>query len=100
MPGHALRVGEARKMAVHAEACRTGGILFVPPVVESLGGWSREAICTIKWIGRQQGQRLGIPPAESTHRLLQCLAISLWKGNATLWITSQPVRPVTVDGLI
>ena len=37
-PGYALRVGEERKMAAHAEECRSIGILFVPMVVESLGG--------------------------------------------------------------
>ena len=37
-PGHALTVGEERKMAVHTENCRSVGVSFVPLVVESLGG--------------------------------------------------------------
>ena len=61
-PGYALHVGEERKMAAHAEACRSVGVLFVPIVAETLGGWSEVAIDTIKSIGRLQGQRLGIPP--------------------------------------
>ena len=66
-PGHALRVGlgEERKMAAHAEACRAVGVLFVPLVVESVGGWSDEAIHTIASIGCLQGRRLGIPSSES-----------------------------------
>ena len=36
--GHALRIGEEWKMAAHTEACRAVGVLFVPLVVESLGG--------------------------------------------------------------
>ena len=36
-------------------------ISFMPLAVETLGGWSQLAIDTIKSIGRQQGQRLGIP---------------------------------------
>ena len=64
-PGHSLQVGEERKMAAHAESCRAVGVLFVPLVVESMGGWSDEAIHTIASIDRLQGQRPGIPPSES-----------------------------------
>ena len=81
MPGHALQVGEDRKMAAHADACQAVGVVFVPLVMETLGGWCNEAIRTIRRIGRQQGQRLGIPPAESTRHLFQRLAISLWRGE-------------------
>ena len=96
-PGHLLRVGEERKMTAHAESCRAVGVLFVPLVVESLGGWSDEAIHTIASIGRLQGQCLGIPPSESIRHLFQRLAISLWKGNATLWIHRQFVLPTLTD---
>ena len=51
-PAHALRVGEEQKMASHAEAYHAVGVLFVPLVVESVGGWSDEAIHTIASIGR------------------------------------------------
>ena len=99
-PGYALHVGEERKMAAHAEACRSVGVHFVSIVAETMGGWSELAIDTIKSIGRLQGQRLGIPPPDSTRHLFQRLAISLWKGNATLWIRRQPTRPAAVDGIV
>ena len=99
-PGHALRVGEERKMVAHADACRSIGVHFVPIVAETLGGWSEGAIDTITSIGRLQGQRLGIPPPDSTRHLFQRLSISLWKGNAALWIRRQPTRPAVVDGVI
>ena len=73
-PGYALQVGEDRKMIAHAGACRAAGVTFIPLVVESLGGWSEEAIQIIKSIGRLQGQRLGIPPPETTRHLFQRLA--------------------------
>ena len=60
-PGHALQVREERKIATHANACHDVGLLFVPLVVETLGGWNQEAISTFKAIGRLQGQRLGTP---------------------------------------
>ena len=85
-PGYALQVGEERKMITHARACRAAGVTFILLLVESLGGWSEEAIQTIKSIGRLQGQRLGIPPPETTRHLFQRLAISLSKSNASLWV--------------
>ena len=88
--GHTLSVGENGKMAAHAEACRSVGVTFVPLVVESLGGWSETAVHSIKSIGRQLGQRLRIPPADSTTHLFQKLFICLWRGNATMWIRRCP----------
>ena len=70
-------MGEAQKMATHADAFQAIGVFFVPLVVESLGGWSGEAIRTIRAIGRHQGQCLRIPPSESIRHLFQRLAISL-----------------------
>ena len=58
--GHALSVAENRKLVAHASTCR--GIFFIPLAVETFGGWSQLVGDTIKSIGRQQGQRLGIPP--------------------------------------
>ena len=59
--GHALSVGKERKMTAHSEACRSVGVIFLPLVMESLGGWDGEAADIIRAIGRLQGQRLGIP---------------------------------------
>ena len=67
MPGHALQVGEDRKMAAHADACRAVGVVFVPLVMETLDRWCDEAIRTIRRIGRLQGQRLGIHPPRREH---------------------------------
>ena len=98
--GHALTVGEERKMAAHAAPCQAVGVSFIPLVVETLGGWSERAADTLLSIGRLLGQRLGIPPSETTHHLFQRCAISLWRGNATLWICQLPVRPPTIDGIL
>jgi hypothetical protein len=98
--GHALRVGEERKMALHAASCRAVGVSFVPLLVESLGGWSDLAAKTLSSIGRLLGQRLGIPPLETTHHLFQRCAISLWRGNATLWLHRCPTPPPHIDSII
>ena len=98
--GYALSVGEERKMAAHASSCRAVGVSFVPLVVESLGGWSKGAADTLSSIGRLLGQRLGSPPAETTRHLFQRCSISLWRGNATLWLRRLPVHPPTIDGIL
>ena len=97
--GHALRVGEERKMAAHYAACRSVGVVFIPLVVESLGGWSEEAVHNISRIGRLLGLRTGAPPSVTTRHLFQRLAISLWKGNATMWSQRLPTLPAWVDGI-
>ena len=95
--GHALLVGEERKMAAHAESCRAVGVSLV---VETLRGRSKGAADALTSIGRLLGQRLGIPPSESTSHLFQRCAISLWRGNAILRLGRLPVRPPMVDGIL
>ena len=46
LQGHALMVGEERKMAAHAAPCQAVGVSFIPLVVEILGGWSERARCS------------------------------------------------------
>ena len=97
---HALMVGEERKTAAHHAACQSVGVVFIPLVVESLGGWSEEAVHNISMIGRLLGLRTGAPLSVSTRHLFQRLAISLWRGNATMWSQRLPTLPAWVDGII
>ena len=59
--GHALLVGEARKLAAHADACQAVGISFIPVVFETLGGMCASAVSSLACLGCLLGQRLGIP---------------------------------------
>ena len=97
MQGHALRIGEERKMAAHRSDCQATGISFVPLFVEILGGWSEEAVHTIGRIGRFLRQHSGIPPSESTHHLFQPLFVCLWRGNASMWLDRLPFDSAWVD---
>ena len=97
--GHALLAGEARKLSAHADACREVGVSFVPMVFETFGGPSATAVSTIAYLGRLLGQRLDIPPAESTRHLFQRCAISIWKGNAAMWSRRLPIQAPSVDGV-
>ena len=84
--GFALSVCEERKIAAHAASCRAIGVSFVPLAFESLGGCSKLTAETLAGIGRAVGQRLGIPPPTASRQLFQRCTVSLWRGNATLWL--------------
>ena len=77
--GHALLVGEERKLTAHADACQAVGVSFIPLVVETLGGMSSSSVSTLACLRRLLGQHLGIPPADSIRHPLQRCAISLWR---------------------
>ena len=96
--GHALLVGEARKLAAHANACQAVGVSFIPVVLETLGGLSASAVSVVACLGQLLGQRMGISPADSTRHLFQRCAISLWGGNAALWIRRLRTLSPSVDG--
>ena len=46
------------------------------------------------------GSTFGDPPADSTRHLFQRCAISLWRGNAALWIRRIPTLAPSVDGSV
>ena len=96
--GHALQVREERKRTVYADLCHSSGIDFAPLAMEALGGWSESTCNTIRSTSRLQAQRLDIATAESYHHLAQQIAIALWRGNSSLWMSCQPFIPACVDG--
>ena len=63
------------------------------------GGMSASFVSTLVCLGRLLGQRLGIPPTDSICHLFQRCAISLWRGNAALWIRRIPTLAPFVDGI-
>ena len=87
-------------MATHAASCRAVGVSFIPLAVESLGGWSDVAAKTISRIGRLLGQRLGIPPSITSRQLFQRCSVSLWRGNAALWLHRFPPISSFIDSVI
>ena len=97
LQGYALSVAEKRKRAVHFEDCRRVGVSFLPLAVETLGGWSQDAL---RAIGRHLASRFGLPPGEVSHHLLQRLSVTLWRFNAQMWLGRSPTLPSLVDGLV
>ena len=68
--------------------------------LEALGGMSSLAANTIAKIRRLLGQRLGLSPQEPTRHLFQRLSVSLWRGNAALWIHRSPFLPLSWMGFL
>ena len=93
-------VGEVRKFAAHGAHCQAAGIDFIPVTLEALGGLSPLASNTVVRIGRLLGQRLGLPPKETTRHLFQQISVSLWRGNAALWCHRFPSAPPRLDGVV
>ena len=90
-PSHALHAGVQRKMSSNLPACRSAGVDFLPIVVETLGWWCSDGITNICSIGQALGQRLNSTyPVDFTKHLFSRLAVSLWRGNAGLWMPRQP----------
>ena len=99
-PGHALQVGVQRKLASHLSACRSVGMDFIPIVTEVLGGQAEDTISIIRAFGEAIGWRVGPQSSTTcTKQLFHRVAVSLWRGNASLWLHCQPIPP-SVDGLV
>jgi hypothetical protein len=65
-PGFAIGVCKDAKLHQYVDGCHASGIDFVPLVMESLGGWDKEAashlkhmaLCTARQIGAEQSKIL------------------------------------------
>ena len=97
-PSYAIAVGEDRKFHTHLENCLAAGVSFVPLMVESLGGWSDEAVDTLRLIGKQQAQRMGLPPSRSINHLFR-LSIVLWCGNTCMLASRMPIHLPSENGI-
>jgi hypothetical protein len=82
-----LCIGEERKCSAHVKPCHDVGVSFIPMIAETIGGWSEVAVENITAIGRYLSHRLGQEPAEAIHHLLQRLSITLWRRNASMWVS-------------
>ena len=97
--GHSLTVRFNDKMTKHGEACRRAGMVFIPLVVETLGGWEEQAEAQIKRLGAALARQTGQEEAEKIRHVFQSLAVRLAKGNAALFLNRTPTFPdPEVDG--
>ena len=103
-PGHALEVGVRRKVAANLPSCRSAGVDFIPIVAGTLGGLAEDTISTISTLGMAISQRVGPTTDDDSspaiRQLFNKYAVTLWRGNATLWMHRLPPVHPSVDGVI
>ena len=81
-------------MRDHADSCKEQGIFFQPLVVETFGGWDKDALIFLKKIARQSARRWGKNDAIGIKQFFQRLAITLQRGNAAL-LVDRDVEPAS-----
>ena len=86
MTGHSATEYEARKRSFlnTEEECRQQGILFVPLVAESSGGWGASALATFRRMAKLASGRDGqsSPKQAALPRLLERLSVSIRSAKA------------------
>ena len=82
----AINMRKASKNRTHYENCRSQGINFQPLVVETFGGWDKDAVQFLKDIARLDARRWGKNDALEIKQFFQRLSITLQRGNAALLI--------------
>ena len=84
-------------MAAHATPCRAVGVSFIPLAVKSLGGAGCQ-VHPLYW--SLLGQRLGTSPSITSRQLFQRCSVSLWRGNAALWLHRFPPISSYIDSIV
>ena len=89
-PGHALVKRAEDKMLKHGEACRQAGIVFVPLVFETVGGWGEQTVAQVKKMGSALARQTGGEEGEVIRHLVQRVSVLLTRGNAALLLNRMP----------
>ena len=71
-------------MQKSAEACQREGVIFVPMVTESFGGWHEVAVTEGERLGAALARQYGQDEDEAVRHLWGKLAILLQRGNASI----------------
>ena len=92
-PAAAIVARKATKNRTHFDNCQAEGIFFQPLVVETFGGWDKEAIDFLKKIATKGSRRWGLTNAIAIKQFFQRLSIELQRGNAALLIERDAQLP-------
>ena len=76
------------------ENCRQEGVFFQPLVVETFGGWDKDALGFLRELGRQDARRWGKDSGLEIKYFFQRLSVALQRGNAALLI-DRDVEPIS-----
>ena len=92
-PGAAIASMKSHKLNKHFRPCQANGVLFVPLVVETLGGWDAEAVTHLRAIAKQASARSPANQEIVIRQLFQRLSILLQRANAGLIAARAPPLP-------
>ena len=81
------------KMNKHFRACQANGVHFIPLVVETLGGWDKDALHHLQAISRLTSARNSSNGSTVTRHFFQRLSVLLQRANAALIATRAPTPP-------
>ena len=82
-----------------AEACQREGVIFLPMVTESFGGWHEVAVTEVERLGAALARQSGQNEDEAVRHLWGKLAILLQRGNAAILANRVPDFPApAIDG--
>ena len=76
-----------RKLRETAEDCQREGLVFLPLVVETLGGLHQGALTQIKLLASALARCKGLKEGEVTGQLFGRLSLTLMKANALMTST-------------
>ena len=93
-PAAAIESRKASKNRDHFDACHAQGIFFQPLVVETFGGWDRQAVNFLKKMATQCAHRWGKTSSIEIKQFFQRLSVALQRGNASLLIDRDTPRNV------
>ena len=84
-----------------AEACRREGFVFLPLVVESLGGWHKVAEREVKKLAAAKARQGGQEEEEAVKHTFTRLSILLMRSNAAILSNRIPgIQDPAIDGLM
>ena len=90
VPGAAIEMRKSEKNRKHFDNCRARGIHFQPLVVETFGGWDKDALVFLKKLAGQGARSWGKSHALEIKHFFQRMSIALQRGNASLLISRDP----------
>ena len=83
-------------MGKYSERCEAEGIVFIPLVVDTFGGWHKDSLEVITKLGRQVSRQTGKEEDEIVRQLRQRMAILLVKDNDNMFNPRTPLYPQAV----
>ena len=84
------------KVGKYSERCEAEGIVFIPLVVDTFGGWHKDSLEVITKLGRQVSRQTGKEEDEIVRQLRQRMAILLVRDNVNMFNPRTPSYPQAV----